>query len=220
MHRPALLFDLDGTLLDSDPLHIAAFADLFAARGRSIDRDFYLDRIHGRHNLDIFGEFFPGEDAGALADAKEAAVRNRLDGIAPTDGAAALIDRARGAGWGVAVVTNAPRENAEAMLAAIGFAAAFDTLVIGDECARGKPSPDPYARATAQLNATPAAAIAFEDSPSGLASARAAGVTTVIGLRSSLGDGALRAAGADASIADFADPALIPYLDRLQGAAA
>ena len=217
MARPALLFDLDGTLLDTDPLHFAIFVELFAERGIAIDHAHYLAEIHGRLNADLFGKAFPGEDAAALSDRKEAIFRDRMGGSYPAmPGAAALLDRARAAGWRTAVVTNAPRANAEAMLAAIGLAAAFDLVVIGDECARGKPHPDPYATAIDRLGSLPDRAIAFEDSPSGLASARAAGAFAV-GVRSALDDAALRAAGAQASIRDFADPALDLVLARLAG---
>ncbi|MFZ5961755.1 HAD family hydrolase [Thalassococcus sp. BH17M4-6] len=204
----ALLFDLDGTLLHSDPLHAEVFVDLFAERGRDIDEAFYLREIHGRQNVDIFSEHFPDEDPHALSDAKEAAFRARLgDQARPTPGLLPLLDRADDMGWPVAVVTNAPRRNARAMLAAIGLADRFATVIIGDECARGKPDPAPYLAAMQALKVTAHQSIAFEDSPSGVKAAKAAGART-IGLRSSLDDAALRAAGADASIADFTDPAL------------
>ena len=213
--RPALLFDLDGTLLDTDPLHFAIFRELFADRGLDIDHRYYLDHIHGRLNADLFGHAFPGEDPDVLSELKEAIFRDRLGAsYPPMPGAEDLLARAREAGWHTAVVTNAPRANAEAMLGAIGLTAAFDLVVVGEECARGKPFPDPYATAITRLGTRPDLAIAFEDSPSGLASARAAG-TFVVGIRSALDDAALRAAGADLSIRDFTDPELDAALDRL-----
>lgn len=216
--RAALLFDLDGTLLHTDPLHAEVFIDLFAARGRDIDMAFYLDQLHGRQNAAIFAELCPDEDARALSEAKESAFRAKLDASVPsTPGTEALLARAEASGWGTAVVTNAPRINAEAMLDAIGLNGAFDTLVIGDECAAGKPDPAPYATAMSRLGVRPASCIAFEDSPSGLQSAAAAGAMA-IGMRSSLDDDALRAAGAALSLQDFNDPALSPVLERLKGA--
>ena len=218
---PALLFDLDGTLLKSDPLHVAVFIDLFAERGREIDEAFYMREIHGRHNLDIFAELFPDADPQEMSDAKEAALRERLGTEAePMPGLVDLLDRADAMGWPRAVATNAPRDNAEAMLSAIGLRDRFEVLIIGDECERGKPDPAPYRAAMAALGVDAAQSIAFEDSPSGVKAAQAAGALT-IGLRSSLDDAALRRAGADASIADFADPTLpglIARRDTTQGA--
>ncbi|SFE00499.1 HAD family hydrolase [Roseivivax sediminis] len=217
----ALLFDLDGTLLHSDALHMQVFIELYAERGRRIDESYYLSSIHGRHNSETFARDFPDEDPMALSDEKEARFRDRLPAqVDPMPGLPALLDRAAAEGWRVAVVTNAPRLNAEAMLSAIGQRARFDTLVIGDECARPKPDPLPYTEAMALLGARPQDAIAFEDSPSGTRAAQLSGAFT-IGVRSSLPHDRLREAGAHASIADFADPALAPILDqRLQTGAA
>ncbi|WP_102108881.1 HAD family hydrolase [Oceaniglobus roseus] len=214
----ALLFDLDGTLLHSDPIHIQVFIDLMAEYGRKIDADFYLSHIHGRANADIFADFLPGEDAQALSDRKEAMFRDRLgDQAHPTEGLTDLLDRAARNGWRMAVVTNAPRVNADAMLAAIGMQGRFDTLVIGEECARGKPDPLPYRTALDLLGLPAERAIAFEDSPSGIRAARGAGLYTY-GLTSSLDRDALAKAGASASIDDFTDPALDAHLTRLEGA--
>jgi HAD superfamily hydrolase (TIGR01509 family) len=205
---PALLFDLDGTLIDSDPLHAAVFIEMFAERGITIDAEFYKTHIIGKHNAEIFGELFPGEDAAVMADLKEARFRDKLGTSAPPiPGLPALYDRAKRLGWPMAVVTNAPRENADWSLAAIGYGGAFDSVVLGDECKRGKPDPEPYLEAMRRLNVQPAQAIAFEDSPSGLRAARASGALS-IGLRTSLDNTALRAAGAHFTIRDFDDPVL------------
>lgn len=213
----ALLFDLDGTMILSDALHAPIFFDIFAERGRRIDMGFYLAHIHGRHNEDTFAEFFPGEDARALSEAKEAAFRARLGRDAPAmPGLRALLDHAQAEGLRTAVVTNAPRENADAMLAALGVAHRFDTVVVADDCARGKPFPDPYLTALARLDIAAANALAFEDSGTGVRAAVAAGLTTV-GLRSSLSDAALRAEGATLTLQDFTDPALHSVLARLKG---
>lgn len=212
---PALLFDLDGTMILSDDLHAEVFIAMFAERGREIDAAFYTDSIQGRLNADIFGGFFPGEDANRLADEKEARFRARLgDDAAPVAGLPALLDRAREAGWALGVVTNAPRDNVEAMLGATRLARRFDAIVVAEDLPRGKPDPLPYLTGLKRLGADPARALAFEDSRSGVASAAAAGLAT-IGLRSSLGHDALVLAGASDSIADFTDPGLSPWLDRL-----
>lgn len=218
---PVLLFDLDGTLLNSDPIHEAVFRDLWARHGMTLDDGFYMTHVHGRLNVDVFAEFLPDlPDPQALSDAKEAEFRRRLPAPYPaTPGAAALLDRAATRGWKRAVVTNAMRPNAEAMLAATGLRHHFEVIVIGEECPRGKPDPYPYAQAMHLLGADPADCIAFEDSPSGVRSAAAAGART-IGIRSGLTDAQLRAAGAVASIQDFNDPALEPLLGLPTGASA
>jgi len=210
---PVLLFDLDGTMLDSDPLHEAVFVDLMAERGVIMDDGFYQRHIHGRLNTDVFAEFLPDEpDPQGLSDWKEAQFRDRLPHAYPaTPGVAALLDRADAGGWKRAVVTNAKRLNSEAMLSAIGLRDRFEVIVIGEECPRGKPDPYPYAEAMRQLGAAPSDCIAFEDSPTGILSAAGAGALT-IGVRSTLTDRAMRDLGATLTIQDFTDPALEPLL--------
>jgi len=213
----ALLFDLDGTMLDTDRMHFAVFRDMLSERGREVDEAFYLSDVHGRINADVFSELFPGEDAEALSQAKEAEFRRRLPRPYPaTPGLRDFMKRARAEGLRIAVVTNAMRPNAEAILAATGLGDLVDHVVIAEECPQGKPHPAPYLAAMEHFALSPAACAAFEDSPSGLAAARAAGLDCV-GVRSSLGDAALRAAGARFSVEDFTDPALGPLLDRLKG---
>jgi HAD superfamily hydrolase (TIGR01509 family) len=222
MSRIALLFDLDGTLVETDHLHLAAYGAVLAETGRSpLDLDEYRARVMGRPNAEVAATLFAGApDAAALIDRKEALVRARLAAaVEPVAGVHDLLDWAEAEGAGLAVVTNAPRANAEAMLAAAGLAARLTELVIGDECARPKPDPLPYLEAMRRLGATPARAIAFEDSPSGLRAARASGAW-VVGLTTALGPDALLRAGAHRAIRDFADPALGDALRTLKARAA
>jgi beta-phosphoglucomutase len=222
MSRFALLFDLDGTLVDTDDLHFKAFGALLAERGAPFSREDYRDRVMGRPNTAIMAEFFPGEEHrhAEIADAKEATFRAMLDArVEPVAGAATLITWAEAEGAGIAVVTNAPRANAEAMLKATGLADRIETLVIGEECARPKPDPLPYREAMARLGVTPARAVAFEDSPSGLRAARASGAH-VVGLSTGLPQARLLEAGAHRVIADFTDPALMGVLQSLKARAA
>ena len=221
MHRAALLFDLDGTMLHTDPLHFAVFVEMMAPYGVLVDEAFYMARVHGRLNKEVFAELLPQErDLQALSDAKEAEFRRRLPHpFPPMPGLRAVLDTAQAAGHALAVVTNANRNNATVMLAAIGESDRFETIISGGECARAKPFPDPYLAAMAALKVRAQDSIAFEDSPAGVRSARAAGAL-VIGLRSSKSDSDLRDAGAHHTISDFTDPALGPLLARSTGVSA
>jgi beta-phosphoglucomutase len=211
----ALLFDLDGTLVDTDHLHHAAFRTIMAERGRDLSLEAYRAGIMGQPNDAILARFFPGEDIGVL-DRKEAMFRDSLAAsVEPVAGIHALLDWAEAAGAGCAVVTNAPRDNAVAMLAAASLAHRLPTVVIGEECVRPKPDPAPYRAAMAALGATPSRAVAFEDSRSGLRAARAAGAH-VFGLSTGLGRDELLQAGAHEVIADFTSPALWSHLESLK----
>ncbi|MFM7347398.1 MAG: HAD family hydrolase [Tagaea sp.] len=220
--RDTLLFDLDGTLTDTDPLHFEAYARLLGPHGKAVDHATYKARIMGNTNEAIMTWLFPEADAAArkaLADRKEALFRE----IAGTSmvrarGLTELLDWAAALKLKTAVVTNAPRANAELMLGALGLATRFDALVIGDELPRGKPDPLPYARALEILGAAPARAMAFEDSASGVRSATGAGVDTV-GLMTGLAKEQLTGAGAVGAVPDFADPWLSTRLRAEYGSA-
>ena len=174
----ALLFDLDGTLVDTDLLHHAAFVTLLAERGETLSLPDYKTHVMGKSNAEIQDRYFATEteaDGRALLDRKEALFRDSLAAtVAPVAGVHALLDWAERTGTATAVVTNAPRANATAMLAAAGLADRLPLVVIGEECTRPKPDPAPYREAMRRLGVTPSRSIAFEDSPSGLRAARGA----------------------------------------------
>lgn len=206
----ALLFDLDGTMVDTDPLHIAAWNAMLAPEGRAIDTAFYRSKIMGFDNPTCSAAVFPDRspaERDALSDGKEAAFRAMLGRLDPTPGLADLLDWADAHGLPKAVVTNAPRANAETMLRGLGWLDRFPVLVIGDELARGKPDPLPYLTGLQRLGADAVDAMAFEDSLSGMRACVAAGIESV-GLQVALEASALRAVGASLVVRDFTDPAL------------
>ena len=212
--RPALLFDLDGTLVDSDGDHLIAFQEVFAPFGVALDRALYVRDIMGAPNAAIGARFLPHlpeAERAKVLDAKEAAYRARVGEMTPTPGAKALLDHAEAHGLACAVVTNAPRANAEMVLAALGFAARLKTLVIGPELAHGKPHPLPYLTGLARVGARPQDALAFEDSLSGVRAAVAAGIA-VVGITTGLPAPALLDAGAVFAASDFTDPRIYDWV--------
>jgi len=211
----ALLFDLDGTLIDSDGAHLRAFQRVFAAHGIVLDKETYDKRIQGAENAAIGLDFLPhlnaDERAAALA-AKEERYREDLGEVEPIAGVEALLDFAARRGLGCAVVTNAPRANVEAVLGALGLARRLTQWVVGAELARAKPDPLPYLTALKRLGADPDRSLAFEDSLSGLKAARGAGLA-VVGLTTTLSPDKLLAGGATLAVADFTDPRILPLIE-------
>lgn len=217
-----LLFDLDGTLIDTDELHLNAFNQLLSRWNRSMETAYYKAHVMGFPDDMIFSGLFPdmpASDYPALAAEKEQLFRAQLGALSPTPGVPRVLDHARDAGMKTAVVTNAPRENAMAMLTGLGIADRFDAIVIGGELAQGKPHPLPYLSALAALDLTADNALAFEDSLAGVRSASAAGIHT-FGMVSSLTEAQLRDAGASSVIRNFDDEVLWRILLQHQSMAA
>lgn len=211
----ALLFDIDGTLADTDPLHREAFHRVFAPRGHVVDDERFKRELQGFSNVSIGERFLPDESLErrvAILGEKEAIFRDLVAGqIAPLPGLMALLDRADRAGIPMVAVTNAPRLNAELLLAGLGITDRFKAIVIGDELPHGKPHPLPYQEGLRFAGASAAASIAFEDSRSGVQSAAAAGIPT-IGMRTTLSHADLVAAGAVTSAGAYDDPDLLARL--------
>ena len=212
----ALLFDLDGTLADTDALHLTAFQKVFARHGVGLTRAQYIGGIMGNSNPRISAQFLPhlDEDARAAAlEAKEALFRDALGALEPVAGVVALLDFAQAHGVPCAIVTNAPRANAVVMLEALGLTGRLPIRIIGHELARAKPDPLPYLTGLELTGADAAHSLAFEDSLSGLRAAVGAGLA-VVGLTTTLDEAALLGAGATIAVADFTDPRIYELLAR------
>lgn len=211
---------MDGTLVDSDPIHIAVFIDLLAEHGVPMTEQDYMDRVHGRQNVAIFRDLLPDADPHEMDLVKEAAYRARIDSnMEPLPGARDLIDWAKKTGLKLGVVTNGPRANLEAVLEATNLQDAFDHTSTANDVDHPKPHPEIYQRALDALSLRPDEALVFEDSPSGITAAKAAGIS-VIGIASSLSAEALIGIGANFAIPNFSDPALLDHLNIPQGASA
>ncbi len=182
LRRRAWLFDLDGTLVDTSPLHERAFRAALARRHSGLLPGFDYGRIAGLTTSDVFRTLVPEEEIAELVQRKRSAFREELavtSGLA-FPGAARLLDRLRGAGIRVVVVTGSTRAGASATLAAAGLDRRVDGLVSAEDAPRGKPHPEPFLRALALVKLAPADALAIEDAHAGVASARAAGLDVVV----------------------------------------
>jgi HAD superfamily hydrolase (TIGR01509 family) len=203
----ALLFDLDGTLAETDSLHLPTWADALRPHGVEIDEHFFRYNFSGRSNAKIVSDLLPdlsAEDARDLTGAQESSFRERAHELEPLPGLVDFMGEGRRRGLSLALVTNAPRENVEAVLLAIELREFFDEVVLSDEVGNVKPDPAPYRAALERLGVAPAEALAFEDSTSGIASAVGAGIPTV-GIASTQAPQTLKEAGAFMVAKDFAD---------------
>lgn len=216
----ALLFDIDGTLADTDALHVQAFNHVFGPRGHVFDRERASKELMGFSTASISERFLPDEPPerqAAIMAQKETEFRRLVSGkIQPVPGLMTLLARAERAGIPMVAVTNAPRLNAEMLLAGLGIMHRFKAVVIGDELPYGKPHPLPYLEGLRAANAAPDRSVAFEDSRSGIKSACAAGIAT-IGIRTSLSHADLVEAGSRMTASTFEDPELMKLVAATMG---
>ncbi len=212
----ALLFDLDGTLAETDSLHLPTWVDVLSPYGVEVDEEFYRESISGRSTSKIVEDLLPdlpAEEGRKLADAKEASFRERARELEPLPGLLDFMEEAKNRGLSLALVTNAPEENVEAILLALELGEFFDEVVLSDEVGPVKPDPAPYRAALDKLGVAPEDALAFEDSTSGIASAVGAGIPTV-GIASTQDPEKLLQVGAFTVARDFTDPELRGFLNR------
>ncbi len=210
----AILFDLDGTLVNTDPFHFRAWQETLRNYDLEIDTAFYQTRISGRLNPVIVRDLLPHlspEEGEQLADNKEARFRELAPLLQPLAGLDRLLFWIKKQGLKIALVTNAPRKNVDFMLSVLKLKETFPTVILAEDLKAGKPDPAPYQFALELLNVHPEDAIAFEDSPSGIRSSVGAGIFT-IGIASTHDPLVLEKAGANKVIVDFTDEFLADFL--------
>jgi beta-phosphoglucomutase len=212
----ALIFDMDGTLVHSDPVHLQAFAEVLKPEGVMINEELYRSSIIGRTNEAIFASLLPHlpvEEHVSYAEEKEATFRRMALDLKPLEGLLDLLDWAEKRGVRIALVTNAPRLNATHMLDVLGLTERFPIQITIEQVERGKPDPLPYLTALERLGVTADEAVAFEDSPSGMRAAKGAGLFS-FGVLTGLNPEEMRKVGADATIENFRDRALWEILEH------
>ncbi|GAB4834671.1 hypothetical protein Ancab_032934 [Ancistrocladus abbreviatus] len=220
----AILFDVDGTLCDSDPLHYYAFRELLQEigfnGGAPIDEEFFVQNIAGKHNDDIARFLFPSdfERGMKFMEDKEAYFRKfAKEQLKPVNGLYKLTKWVEDRGLKRAAVTNAPRANAELMISTLGLTEFFHAVIIGSECEHAKPHPDPYLKGLEVLKASKEHSFVFEDSVSGIKAGVAAGMP-VVGLMTRNPEHLLMEAKPAFLIKDYEDPKLWAALEELEKA--
>jgi HAD superfamily hydrolase (TIGR01509 family) len=211
----ALLFDLDGTLAETDSLHLPTWVDALRPHGIEVDEEFYRENISGRSNAKVVEDLLPdlpAHEGRDLADTKESSFRERAHELEPLPGLVDFMQEGRRRGLALALVTNAPQENVEAVLLALELREFFDEVVLSDAVGPVKPDPAPYRAALEKLGVAPEEALAFEDSTSGISSSVGAGIPTV-GIASTQKPQTLEEAGAFMVAGDFAAPELRKLLN-------
>ena len=204
-----VIFDLDGTLVQSEHLHRQSWVGPLAELGIEVEDDEYLRDFAGKPGMHIIRDQIglDGDAAHSLYNRVTDAYWDlAADTVAPTDGLLEFLDRI--SPLAKAVCTSAQRASARRMLDLIGLTNRFDAIVTASDVNHGKPHPEPFHLAAKRLGLDGKQCLAIEDSANGLRSARAAGMRCV-----GIGDGrAVYGELADVWIKDFADPGLMREL--------
>lgn len=180
----AVLWDLDGTLVDSGELHWVAWRDAMAAEGVTITRAMF-EATFGWKNDPILRRWLGDDISEArkrrIADGKEEAYRAalRAQGLAPLPGAREWVERLQRDGWTQAICSSAPRANIEAVLDVTGLGHDFEVIVAAEDVTLGKPDPQVFLLGAERLGVPPARAIVVEDAEAGVEAARRAGMKCI-----------------------------------------
>lgn len=208
----ALIFDMDGVLIDSTATHTHAW-DLYLDR-LGIKEEGLMDRMLGKRNDEIvkalLGGELPEDEVFRHGAAKEQLYRELMDPVFEehvVGGVTEFVRKAVEAGIPLGLATNAEPPNVEFVLRRTGLEGAFQAVVDGHQVANPKPHPEVYVEAARRLNVDPANCIIFEDSPGGMKAAQAAGARVVAVLTT-----VMEAPEAKLAIPDFLDERLMPWL--------
>ena len=184
MKRTALLFDMDGVLVDSNAMHRDSWIAVARRHGLPVREAETIGRC-GLTTHDVVTKLLrwteDDDEAERLGEEKERCYRAEIarGGLPAIPGVVDYVKRAAAAGYACAIGTSAPRENLETCLAVLGLAPCFRACVPSGRGMRGKPAPDIYLAAAAAIGVAPETCVVFEDAANGIAAAKAAGMRAV-----------------------------------------
>lgn len=186
MKPQAVIFDLDGTLIDNNSYHIEAWKIFYKKIGREYSVEDYLKNINGRINRDIFNFMFGGglteDEIKRYSEEKEAMYRELYAPyIQPIKGLTVFLEELQYASVAKAIATSGQGPNIDFMFQHVNIRQFFAAVVDATQITKGKPDPEIFLKAAADVQADPSKCIAFEDSVAGIRSAKSAGMK-VIGL--------------------------------------
>jgi HAD superfamily hydrolase (TIGR01509 family) len=176
------IFDMDGVLVDSNPVHKIALKQFCKQLGYDLTEEQLREKIYGRTNRDWLLNLMGNLDDDTIkkyAYQKESLFRSLYHDVKPLDGLTGFLDKIKKHQIPVAIATSAPRANVDFTLLGTGMGNYFETILDDSFVTRGKPDPEIYIKSAAALTMNPAHCVVFEDSLSGVQAARAAGCKVV-----------------------------------------
>jgi beta-phosphoglucomutase family hydrolase len=179
----AVLWDMDGTLIDSEEFHWISWRDAMSAEGITITHDQFLSTF-GRRNDSIIPQWLEAPSRQLIekiGNTKEEIYRKlvRERGMEPLPGVAKWVRQLHEEGWLQAIASAAPRKNIEVVLDALSAAHRFQAIVSAEDVRHGKPDPEVYLKAAERVGVPPGQCIVVEDAVAGVEGARAAGMKSI-----------------------------------------
>lgn len=180
----AVLWDMDGTLLDSAEYHWLAWREALAAEGYALTREQFAGSFGQRNDTILrayFGTDFPVSEIDRIGAIKETRYRElvRARGVETLPGVRRWLDRLSASGWRQAIASAAPRLNIDTILDALRLAGRFEAIVSAEDVQRGKPDPQVFLTAAGRLGVPPSQCIVVEDAPAGIEGAHRAGMRAI-----------------------------------------
>ena len=180
----AVLWDMDGTLVNSEELHWISWRKTMAKECVVITREQFLSTFGQRNDSIVpawLGCAATAERIGRIAEAKEELYRHlvRRVGVAPEPGVRTWLDRLQKHGWQQAIASAAPRANIDAVLEALSAELVFQSIVSAEDVHRGKPDPEVYLLAASRVGVPAERCIVVEDAGAGIEGARLAGMRSI-----------------------------------------
>lgn len=181
----AVIFDMDGVIVDTNPHHRTAWRDYYQRYGKTLSDEDFVEHVSGKHNAHIVAHLFAGQtltpdEVLRLGNEKEALFRAlyRPD-MVPVGGLVDFLKALKAADIRTAVATSAPVENLDFVIDALELRPYFDALLNESMVSRPKPDPEIYQKAMAMLGVEPGESVVFEDSMTGIRAASASGAAVV-----------------------------------------
>jgi HAD superfamily hydrolase (TIGR01509 family) len=204
-----ILFDMDGVLINSEPLHEFTLLELSGQFGRRFESESELQQFKGLPEVSIarlLKKIYPKVTltTGEITKLRLKQLLENFDVVQMIEGSLEFVKRCKAAGFRLGLTTSAARPVQRLAFEKFGLSEYFDAVVTGEDIERGKPDPEPYLLTAANLSQPATACMVIEDAVSGVISGKAAGCL-VVGITTSFGAEDLRSAGADLVFSSFRD---------------
>ena len=212
----AVVWDLDGVIVDSADAHNASWAAMAAEFGVAYDAERDFATYFGRHNTDIISSMWnvtAPEEIERMADSKERSFRQAASSLKPLPGVLDLMASLAQRGWKQGIGSSAPLENVRLLLSAVGVTDYMQAIASGDDVSKGKPDPQVFLLAFQRLGVQPSDGVVIEDAPAGIQAGLRAGAAT-LGVTTNQTEDTLRNAGAHRIVSSL-EQITVDDLERL-----